>query len=114
MNLNQKNVLDYFETTFNQHRPALAAERYLNTVYTHHGPHPMLGADSFVSYFESFFEKFPKFSVSVQGCMAQDDFVILYVRAKKDESDSGHTAIEVYRLKDGRIAEHWDVLPANL
>ena len=107
---NKQVVLAYHDLVFNQHQPRLAAELYIGAPYTQHNPYASQGKEQFVRHFEAFFREYPAFRVAVKKIVADDDYVFVHVHTKKDTSDSGDAVVDIYRLKDGRIVEHWDVI----
>jgi predicted SnoaL-like aldol condensation-catalyzing enzyme len=41
---------------------------------------------------------------------ADGDSVILHVHALREPGTRGHAIVDIFRLEDGKIAEHWDVV----
>jgi predicted SnoaL-like aldol condensation-catalyzing enzyme len=44
--------------------------------------------------------------------VAEGDFVVTHVFIKQHENDRGIAAIDIFRLENGKIVEHWDVTTA--
>ena len=42
--------------------------------------------------------------------MADGDFVILHVHAVREPGTKGQAIIDIFRVADGKIVEHWDVI----
>ncbi|WP_221620376.1 MULTISPECIES: hypothetical protein [unclassified Desulfovibrio] len=42
----------------------------------------------------------------------EGDIVWLHVHSVNDEKDRGEAVLDVFRVKDGKIVEHWDVIQA--
>jgi predicted SnoaL-like aldol condensation-catalyzing enzyme len=51
----------------------------------------------------------PKTVVDFQKVVADGDLVILHIKAKSF-SGKDLSLIDMFRLKNGKIAEHWDVM----
>ncbi|KAL1915988.1 uncharacterized protein VTP21DRAFT_5992 [Calcarisporiella thermophila] len=107
---NLDTVLQFYNLAFNQHQPRLAAEKFIGQTYTQHNPLVGDGADAFVGYFEPLFEQNPNASVSFKHQSAQDDLVWLHLNLKMNSTDRGLAIIDLFRLEDGKIVEHWDVI----
>jgi predicted SnoaL-like aldol condensation-catalyzing enzyme len=41
--------------------------------------------------------------------VAEGDLVVLHLNSKADEKDRGRAIVDIFRVKDGKIVEHWDV-----
>ena len=40
---------------------------------------------------------------------AEGDYVILHVHAVREPGTRGRAIVDIFRLEDGKIVEHWDV-----
>lgn len=106
---NKEAVVAFYEMTFQDHKPAEAAQRYIGDEYIQHNPHLPDGAEPFVNFFEGFFEKNPEAHNEIKRVIAEDDLVVLHVHSKANPEDRGRAVVDIFRLEDGRIVEHWDV-----
>jgi predicted SnoaL-like aldol condensation-catalyzing enzyme len=107
--VNKKVVLDFYELAFNQHQPTEAAKKYFGNRYIQHNPHVPNGATAFYSYFEGFFKEHPKVNVKIHRAIADGDLVAIHVHSKMDEKDVGRAVVDIFRLENGKIVEHFDV-----
>lgn len=108
---NRKLVLDFYDQVFNKHQVA-EASRVLSEGYIQHNPGVANGKTPFVNYFNGYFKNHPQSKVKVVRSVAQDDLVWLHVHSRGSAHDRGQAVLEVFRVKDGRIVEHWDVIQA--
>lgn len=106
---NRDTVVAFYRMVFQDHQPAEAAERYIGDQYIQHNPHLPDGAGPFVSFFEGFFEKNPEAHNEIKRVIAEDDLVVLHVHSKVNPEDRGRAVVDIFRLEDGKIVEHWDV-----
>ena len=107
---NKKIVLDFYELAFNQHKPTEAAKKYIGDKYIQHNPFVPNGAAAFYGYFEDFFKKNPKSHVVIHHAIADGDLVALHLNSKNGEQDLGRAIVDIFRLENGKIVEHFDVL----
>ncbi|MBA2406292.1 MAG: ester cyclase [Bdellovibrionales bacterium] len=107
---NKKIVTEFYEMAFNQHKPTEAAKKYIGNKYIQHNPHVPNGAPAFYTYFEGYFKQNPKSHVKIVRALADGDLVALHLNSKKDEADRGLAVIDIFRVEDGKIVEHWDVV----
>ena len=111
---NRKLVLDFYDLAFNQHKPTEAALKYLSEEYIQHNPYVATGRKAFIDAFaeENDTASFNMFKRTI----AEGDLVVLHSHKKRDSKDIGVAGIDMFRIKDGKIVEHWDVnqkIPAN-
>ena len=94
---------------FNQHKPREAAALYIGDQYIQHNPFVPNGAAPFVEYFEDYFREHPKSRVVFSHIVAEGDLVVLHLNSRADEKDRGRAIVDIFRVDNGKIVEHWDV-----
>lgn len=107
---NKKIVREFYEMAFNQHKPTEAAKKYIGDEYIQHNPYVPNGAAAFYGYFEGFFKAHPKSRVEIKKVIAEGDLVILHLHSRVDENDRGRAIVDIFRVANGKIVEHWDVI----
>jgi predicted SnoaL-like aldol condensation-catalyzing enzyme len=105
-------VLDFFELAFVQRDIAQAAERYLGTVYKQHNPLAPDGPEVFIDFVGQFLAQSPHMTFDLKRVIAEGDLVVLHYHLKMTPDDLGQAVVDIFRVEDGRIVEHWDVLQA--
>jgi predicted SnoaL-like aldol condensation-catalyzing enzyme len=106
---NKKLVGDFYELAFNQHKPREAAQRYIGDRYIQHNPFVANGAETFFVHFEEYFKEHPQSHVVFSHVIAEGDLVVLHLNSKVDEQDRGRAIVDIFRVENGKIVEHWDV-----
>lgn len=107
---NKKVVTDFYELAFNQHKPTEAAKKYFGDEYIQHNPHVQNGAAAFYNYFEGHFKKHPRSHVKIYRAIADGDLVALHLHSKIDDKDLGRAVVDIFRLENAKIVEHFDVV----
>ena len=107
---NKKLVVDFYEMAFNQHQPTVAAKKYIGDKYIQHNPNVPDGMEGFYTYFEEYFKHHPKSHAVFSHVLADGDLVALHLNSKVDEKDLGQAIVDVFRVENGKIVEHWDVI----
>ena len=103
---NKALVLDAFDTLFNK-RDYAAAERYWSDRYIQHSAHIAPGRDGLFTLVRSL----PKtLRYENQLIVAEGDVVIAHGRFSGNGRPAAWIAADIVRMKDGKLAEHWDVL----
>ena len=103
-------VRAFYELAFNDKRPAEAVERYVGSTYIQHNPQAPDGAEAFIQFVTGFASQFPDLSIDIKRIVAEDDIVVAHGLLKTSADDPGTVAADFFRLEDGKIVEHWDVL----
>lgn len=106
---NRKLVVDFYNQVFNDHDVAGGAEILVDD-YIQHNPHVPNGKAPFVSYFVDYFKKNPQAKSRIARSAVDNDLVYLHVHATASPEDRGQAVIDILRVKDGKIVEHWDVI----
>ena len=107
---NKKIVREFYEMAFNQHKPTDAAKKYIGDKYIQHNPYVPNGAAAFYGYFEGFFKGHPKSRAEIKRVIGEGDLVVLHLNSKMDDKDRGKAIVDIFRLENGKIVEHWDVI----
>jgi predicted SnoaL-like aldol condensation-catalyzing enzyme len=108
---NTQTVLAFEETVFNKHEVQEGFDRYVGATYTQHNPlvpDGKEGAVKALSYVLT--NEFPRSRVIVKRTLAQRNLVAVHVFwDQKPGETRGLAIIDIYRLENGKIVEHWDV-----
>jgi predicted SnoaL-like aldol condensation-catalyzing enzyme len=108
--LDKQTVIAYLNTAFNDKRPAEAVEKYGGSYYIQHNPQAPDGFDAFIQFVEGFVEQFPQLSFDIKRAVAEGDLVVTHTLLKTSPEDRGTAVADIFRLEDGKVVEHWDVL----
>jgi predicted SnoaL-like aldol condensation-catalyzing enzyme len=103
-------VTAFYELIFVQHRVAEAFDLYGGEGYIQHSPGSPDGRAAVEAALTPYFEANPQARSEIKRVVAQGDLVVLHVHAKSDPIDRGRAVVEIFRVEDGRIVEHWDVI----
>lgn len=106
---NKRVVLEFYEKGLNQ-KDADAAIAYLGSRYIQHNPNAADGAEGFRKFIGFLKEKFPQSRSEIKRVFTDGDNVILHVHAVREPGTRGNAIIDIFRLENGKIVEHWDVV----
>ncbi len=114
---NKELVYDFWREVFEGGHMELASQ-YMAETYIQHNPTVATGRKAFVDFFSQF--KKPqtiadKVAAPLVSITAEGDLVILtFVREQKDPKDPTKTYtttwFDMFRIENGKIAEHWDCM----
>lgn len=106
---NRALVVDFYDRFFNKHEVNEAAEVVVDD-YIQHNPYVPDGKAPFVGYFKGFFKDNPESRARIIRSATAGDLVYLHVHSTNHEGDRGRAVVDIFRVADGKIVEHWDVI----
>ena len=105
---NKKTVLEFYDAAINQ-KDFDAASKFLGPRYTQHNPRAADGPEGLKAFLAFLREKFPDYHSDIKRAFADGDYVILHVRNVPTPGARGNAIVDIFKLEDGKIVEHWDV-----
>ncbi|BAP45775.1 pyruvate kinase [Pseudomonas sp. StFLB209] len=106
---NRTLVLDFYERFFNKHDVAGAAQLVADN-YKQHNPEVPDGKAPFVEFFAGFFKENPQSRARVVRSATDGDLVYLHVHSTNGAKDPGQAVVDIFRVANGKLVEHWDVI----
>lgn len=116
--IKKQTVLDFYEIALNQ-KYFDRAKKYMGNQYVLHNPLAKDGVEGFGEYINYLKNSFPYLHSAIKRVLVDGDYVILHVHSIKEPQTKGQAIIDIFRLEDMKIVEHWDVIqdipeqPAN-
>ena len=108
---NKKIVVESYDAMLNKH-DIVAATKNFGANYTQHNPTAPDTIEGFKPFFAAYIKQYPQSSVQIKRVFADGDFVIMHVHLLLNPNERGRAAVEIFRLDNGKIVEHWDVIQA--
>jgi predicted SnoaL-like aldol condensation-catalyzing enzyme len=106
---NRKVVLEFYEKGLNQ-KNADAAIAMMGDRYVQHNPNAADGPEGFRKFIGFLKEKFPNSKSEIKRSFVDGDYVILHVHAVREPGTRGSAIVDIFKLENGRIVEHWDAV----
>ncbi|WP_196218247.1 nuclear transport factor 2 family protein [Streptomyces blattellae] len=106
---NKEIVRAYVDLGINQGQPQQAADRYMGDPFIQHNPNVADGKEGWVTWATGFVGAFPDVNVDFKRFVADGDLVTVHTHITLNASDRGTAAMDIFRVKDGKVVEHWDV-----
>jgi predicted SnoaL-like aldol condensation-catalyzing enzyme len=104
---NLDHVLGMFRNVL-QPLDADQVDRYISPDYIQHSPMAAPGRDSLKAFLRMVRAASPNSSQRLLRAFVDADHVILHYHVKKDPEDRGFVVMDIFRLTDGMVIEHWD------
>jgi predicted SnoaL-like aldol condensation-catalyzing enzyme len=109
--INKQNVIAFYNAAIND-KDFDKARQYMGDKYIQHNPLAADGPDGLKAFLAYAKENLPTFSAEIKQAFADGDYVILHVHARFTPEDRGSAVMDIFRLEDGKVVEHWDVIQA--
>jgi predicted SnoaL-like aldol condensation-catalyzing enzyme len=109
MEANKKTVAALYDAVLNQ-KDFEKASQYLGPRYTQHNPNAADGPEGLKGFIAFLKDKFPNNRSEIKRIFADGDYVIVHVHAVREPGTRGNAIIDIFKLENGKVVEHWDVV----
>jgi predicted SnoaL-like aldol condensation-catalyzing enzyme len=106
---NKEIVIAFYDAAINE-KDFEKASQYLGDVYIQHNPLAQDGPEGLQAFLVFAKANVPDFTVEFKRVFADGDFVIVHGHAKANAEDRGSAVMDIFRVEDGLVVEHWDVI----
>jgi predicted SnoaL-like aldol condensation-catalyzing enzyme len=106
---NKRLVLEFYHKLIGQ-KDFEAARPYMGSMYRQHAPYAADGHEGVAEWVRKFKEGFPQHHYEVKKVIAEGDFVVLHLHGKSGLHPFGESVVDIFRIEDGKVVEHWDVI----
>ncbi len=112
-------VVAMIDMSFNQRKVAEAFHKYVGPTYTQHNPRSPDGKEANIAALSAYVASVPELKYDIKRVFVDGDFVIVHAQMMSGPGDLGKAVVDILRLENGKIVEHWDVVqpvpekPAN-
>jgi predicted SnoaL-like aldol condensation-catalyzing enzyme len=105
--INKEVVVDFYNKALNQ-KDFAAASRHLGDKYIQHNPNASNGPEGLKKFLEFLKAKFPESRSEIKMILVDGDYVMLRVHGIEEPGTRGKAIVDIFRLENGKIVEHWD------
>ena len=105
---NMKIVTEFYDKAINQ-KDFEAASQYLGSRYIQHNPLAKDGPEGLKAFLDFAKQSLPTYHTEFKRVLADGNFVVVHALAKRDADDRGTAVMDIFRLENGKVVEHWDV-----
>lgn len=78
--------------------------------YTQHNPMAADGPEGLKGFLQFLRAQYPDSHSEIKRAFADGDYVVLHVHAVRVPGARGSAVVDIFRLENGKIVEHWDVI----
>jgi predicted SnoaL-like aldol condensation-catalyzing enzyme len=105
---NKKIVVEFYQKLFGD-KDISAIDQYIVEDYIQHNPVAADGRQALKDFANKWIANQPKTQVDFQKVVADGDLVFLHIKTKSI-SGKDLSLVDIFRLKNGKIVEHWDIM----
>ncbi len=102
-------IQSFYKEFFNQH-DVESANRFVRGDYIQHNPGVGQGRQALKEAFAEKFKKDPDFALNIIRIVDDGEFAAVYLKKYDKLGNTQVRVVDLYRIEDGMLAEHWDVL----
>lgn len=106
---NKEVIKKFYQEFFNDHIVE-SADKYVREDYVQHNPGVEQGREGLKTAFAQKFIEHPEFALDIKMLIAEENMVAVYLKNVDPQGNTRCRVVDIYRLEDGMLAEHWDVL----
>lgn len=106
---NRRIVADFARIFYVEKDVKRAFETYVAADYIQHNPGIADGREAAVKALAPMFAR-PDARFDVKRILVDGDYAAIHLHGRGDASTAGAAVADIYRLKGGKIVEHWDVI----
>jgi len=89
-----------------------AIARYVGNTYIQHTAAAEDGVEGLRNYINFFLKAFPNAKGDIRRVIADGDIVAVHAHWTNLVSKNGDVGVDFFRVQDGKLVEHWDVMQA--
>lgn len=86
-----------------------AVDALVASGYIQHNPNAATGAEGLKAMLRRARLRYPGVTHEVKRILADGDMVAAHVHVTFEPGTDGFAVVDIFRIVDGRLAEHWDV-----
>ncbi len=105
---NREAFLDFVRLYYDEMKVREAFERYVDEGYIQHNPAVVDGREAAIAHLDGLLER-PTVSMDVRRVLVDGDYAVAHLIGRQGPEDPGHALMNIFRMEDGIIMEHWDV-----
>jgi predicted SnoaL-like aldol condensation-catalyzing enzyme len=106
---NRAIVADFVDLMYRQKDARAAFMKHVAADYVQHNPNIADGRDAAIAALAPMFSR-PQAAFDVKRVLVDGDLAAVHLHGRPSPDDPGGAVVDLFRLENGKIVEHWDVL----
>jgi predicted SnoaL-like aldol condensation-catalyzing enzyme len=105
--INREIVADFVELFYRQRQVRLAFQKHVGDTYIQHNPNILDGREAAITMLEPVFSGA---TFDIKRVLVDGNLAAVHLYGCRAGQQFGNAVVDLFRLEDGKIVEHWDVL----
>lgn len=106
---NKQDVEIFWNELFNNHNVNVI-DNAVDSTYIQHNPTYPDGKAAFKTAVAGFLKEYPESSAEIKHIIVEKNYVFIHNHIKLNAKERGQAAVDIFRVENGKIVEHWDVI----
>ncbi len=106
---NKKLVEDFANIFYREKNVKKAFLKYVSEEYIQHNPNIPDGREAAIEVLEPKFSS-PTATFDIKRILVDGNLAAIHLHGRFSPDSAGGAVVDIYRLEEGKIVEHWDVL----
>ncbi|OFW58643.1 MAG: hypothetical protein A2133_07930 [Actinobacteria bacterium RBG_16_64_13] len=102
-------VLAFYAAALNEKNVEKAKE-FLGETYIQHNPRVLDGPEALLRFVQFRRDRYPEARNEVKMAIAEGNLVALHVHSVVIPGTPGRHIVDIFRVEDDKVVEHWDVI----
>ena len=107
---NKQIAVAFLTMIFNDHKVEEAFKLYAVPEYKQHNPYAASGAQAAIGFLGPYLKANPEARTDIKRVIAEGNLVAIHNNPKQNTKDRGRAVVDIFRLENGKVVEHWDVV----
>ena len=103
-------VEQFIDLFYEKKKVRQAFERWVHPDYIQHKSTLPDGRDAVINFLEKLLKRYPDRIFTIHRVIASEDLVAVHYHSQATPEDLGFAVVDIFRVKDCRMVEHWDVV----
>lgn len=104
-------AVEFYDLLLNQ-KDWEAGEKMIGNRYVQHNPNAPDGIPGVKAHIEMLARDYPQNRGEIKRAFSRGDLVALHIHNKRSPELRGNAVVDMFRIEDGKVVEHWDVVQA--
>jgi predicted SnoaL-like aldol condensation-catalyzing enzyme len=104
-------AMEFYDLLLNQ-KDWERGSRLIGDRYVQHNPNAPDGIEGIKAHIEMLQRDYPQNRGEIKRAFSRGDLVALHVHSKRAPELRGNAIVDMFRIEDGKVVEHWDVVQA--